>query len=50
MAPTTILVLKRAPELILAAFGPKANDGAREDQAEDESRGGDEAGDREQAP
>src|SRR5580698_9974916 len=32
-------------ELIFAAFGPEAKDGAREDEAEDEKRGGDEAGD-----
>jgi hypothetical protein len=33
-------------ELVFAAFGPEAKDGAREDEAEDEERGSDEAGNR----
>src|SRR5215831_14284428 len=33
------------PELFLAALGPKANETAGEDEAEDEERGGDKAGD-----
>ena len=38
------LCFEAGTELIFAAFGPETEDGAREDEAEDEKRGGDETG------
>ena len=41
IAPTTIFVLKRAPSCFAAAFRPKPQSGARQDQSEDKKCGGD---------